>query len=44
MKQNLFNNLPLHVAIIMDGNGRWASIRGLPRVKGHEAGIDAAKK
>src|SRR5918992_3143724 len=29
---------PRHVAIIMDGNGRWAEARGLPRTKGHEAG------
>lgn len=32
------NNLPQHVAIIMDGNGRWAKQRGLPRLKGHLAG------
>ncbi|RMF74405.1 MAG: hypothetical protein D6744_14515, partial [Planctomycetota bacterium] len=31
--------LPRHVAIIMDGNGRWARRRGLPRVAGHRAGI-----
>jgi undecaprenyl diphosphate synthase len=30
--------LPRHVAIVMDGNGRWANARGLPRTKGHEAG------
>jgi undecaprenyl diphosphate synthase len=30
--------MPRHVAIIMDGNGRWAKSRGLPRIKGHEAG------
>ena len=30
--------LPKHVAIVMDGNGRWANARGLPRTKGHEAG------
>ncbi|MDQ4024769.1 MAG: undecaprenyl diphosphate synthase family protein, partial [Actinomycetota bacterium] len=30
--------VPQHVAIIMDGNGRWAEARGLPRTKGHEAG------
>jgi undecaprenyl diphosphate synthase len=34
------NNLPTHVAIIMDGNGRWAKRRGLPRLVGHEAGIN----
>ena len=33
--------LPEHVAIIMDGNGRWAENRGLPKYKGHEAGMDA---
>jgi undecaprenyl diphosphate synthase len=37
-------NLPGHVAIIMDGNGRWANLRGLPRTVGHEHGVDAAKK
>ena len=35
--------LPVHVAIIMDGNGRWAGQRGLPRVAGHQAGIDAVR-
>ena len=30
--------MPRHVAIVMDGNGRWANARGLPRTKGHEAG------
>ncbi|MDP9127074.1 MAG: isoprenyl transferase [Pseudomonadota bacterium] len=35
---------PLHVAIIMDGNGRWAAARGLPRTLGHRAGIDALKR
>lgn len=44
MPENFYDKLPTHVAIIMDGNGRWASKKGLPRVKGHEAGIDAAKK
>ena len=36
----LAQNLPAHVAIIMDGNGRWAQQRGLPRVAGHRAGMD----
>ncbi len=36
-------NLPRHVAIIMDGNGRWARSRGLPRVMGHRAGIKAVR-
>jgi len=44
MTEKLYDNLPTHIAIIMDGNGRWATKKGLPRVKGHEAGIDAAKK
>ena len=35
--------LPAHVAIIMDGNGRWASQRHLPRVEGHRAGIDSVR-
>jgi undecaprenyl diphosphate synthase len=34
----------LHVAIIMDGNGRWAARRGLPRTAGHRAGIDAVRR
>ncbi len=33
--------IPRHVAIVMDGNGRWAKMRGLPRTKGHEAGEEA---
>jgi undecaprenyl diphosphate synthase len=36
--------LPRHVAIIMDGNGRWAKQRGLPRVEGHRAGIRAVRE
>lgn len=35
---------PYHVAIIMDGNGRWASARGLPRRAGHRAGADAVRR
>lgn len=38
-----FDRLPRHVAIIMDGNGRWAAMRHLPRVEGHRAGIDAVR-
>src|SRR6187551_992994 len=34
----------LHVAIIMDGNGRWAQRRGLPRVAGHREGIEAVRR
>ncbi len=37
------NKMPRHVAIIMDGNGRWAKSRGLPRIAGHRKGIEAAK-
>jgi len=37
-------NGPLHVAIIMDGNGRWAEQRGMPRWKGHEAGARAVRR
>jgi undecaprenyl diphosphate synthase len=36
--------LPRHVAIIMDGNGRWAKQRGLPRVNGHEAGAENVRE
>jgi undecaprenyl diphosphate synthase len=36
--------LPAHIAIIMDGNGRWARKRGLPRVAGHRAGIHAVRE
>ena len=38
-----FDRLPNHIAIIMDGNGRWAASRHLPRVEGHRAGIDAVR-
>jgi undecaprenyl diphosphate synthase len=38
-----FERLPAHIAIIMDGNGRWAAQRHLPRVEGHRAGIDAVR-
>ena len=37
------NLVPRHIAIIMDGNGRWARGRGLPRIKGHEKGADAVR-
>ncbi|HEY0885442.1 MAG TPA: polyprenyl diphosphate synthase [Ramlibacter sp.] len=37
------NNLPHHVAIVMDGNGRWATRRYLPRVAGHKKGMDALR-
>ncbi len=38
------SNLPKHVAIIMDGNGRWARGRGLPRTAGHQKGIESVKR
>jgi undecaprenyl diphosphate synthase len=37
-------SLPTHIAVIMDGNGRWARRRGLPRVAGHRAGIQAVRE
>jgi len=36
--------IPAHVAIIMDGNGRWARSRGLPRVAGHRAGTENLRR
>src|ERR1700724_1813605 len=36
--------VPRHIAIIMDGNGRWAKARGLPRIKGHEEGAKAVRE
>lgn len=39
-----FNNLPRHIAIILDGNGRWAQKRGLPRTAGHAAGAEMFRK
>lgn len=38
-----FVKLPTHIAIIMDGNGRWATSRGLPRIEGHRAGVEALR-
>ena len=38
------DNIPKHVAIIMDGNGRWAKMRGLPRIAGHHNGMKAVKR
>jgi len=43
VRQVNFDRLPQHIAIIMDGNGRWAAQRHLPRVEGHRAGIDAVR-
>lgn len=39
-----YNRLPVHIGVIMDGNGRWAKRRGLPRSAGHQAGADSLKK
>jgi len=36
-------NLPKHIAIIMDGNGRWAKKRGLPRIEGHRRGVESVR-
>jgi undecaprenyl diphosphate synthase len=45
MTSESFNgsSVPNHVAIIMDGNGRWAKQRGLPRIKGHENGAESVR-
>src|SRR5207245_4613836 len=37
-------NAALHVAVVMDGNGRWATRRGLPRTAGHRAGAEAVRR
>lgn len=38
------NNLPKHIAIIMDGNGRWAENRGMPRAMGHKVGVESVQE
>ncbi len=38
------NNIPAHVAIIMDGNGRWAKAKGLPRTAGHAEGVEVVRR
>ncbi|MDR2727187.1 MAG: di-trans,poly-cis-decaprenylcistransferase [Deltaproteobacteria bacterium] len=43
LSPHAIQTLPTHLAIIMDGNGRWAQQRGLPRNEGHRAGVRAAK-
>ncbi len=43
-KKSLPDTIPVHVAIIMDGNGRWARARGLPRLAGHRAGVDNLRR
>lgn len=44
MKESPHQIAKLHVAVIMDGNGRWAGSRGLPRTLGHKAGIEAVRR
>lgn len=44
MQSSLDKRDPLHVAIILDGNGRWARRRGMPRAAGHRAGADAVRR
>ncbi|HXG54916.1 MAG TPA: isoprenyl transferase [Vicinamibacterales bacterium] len=43
-RQVNFERLPRHIAVIMDGNGRWAAQRHLPRVEGHRAGIESVRE
>ncbi|HLR14564.1 MAG TPA: isoprenyl transferase [Bacillota bacterium] len=43
-KDETFTNIPHHVAIIMDGNGRWAKSKGLPRIAGHKEGMNNVTK
>jgi len=45
LKQRILNNgnIPVHIAIIMDGNGRWAKARNLNRIRGHEEGINSVR-
>src|SRR5262245_46537866 len=38
------NNLPKHIAVIMDGNGRWAKQHGMPRLYGHKQGVKAVRE
>src|SRR3954452_6070959 len=44
MHFNFVSQSTLHAGIIMDGNGRWAAARGLPRILGHRAGVEAARR
>jgi undecaprenyl diphosphate synthase len=43
-KPSADSNVPTHVAVIMDGNGRWARNRGLPRHAGHRSGVGAVRR
>lgn len=42
--QNRMSGIPVHVGVIMDGNGRWAAKRGLPRIEGHRRGLEALRE
>jgi undecaprenyl diphosphate synthase len=44
MSKDLDNSLPRHIAVVMDGNGRWANKRHLPRAAGHKAGVGSTRK
>jgi len=44
VQKEKLNKIPVHVAVIMDGNGRWAAARGLPRLAGHSAGTENLRK
>ena len=44
INRNHLKNVPRHIAIIMDGNGRWAKERGLPRIAGHREGINSVRE
>ena len=44
MSDHSLISVPEHVAIIMDGNGRWANARGLPRSMGHRKGVEAVRE
>jgi undecaprenyl diphosphate synthase len=44
LKDRGSSSVPVHVAIIMDGNGRWAQARGLPRIAGHKRGADSVRR
>ena len=38
------SQIPKHVAVVMDGNGRWATQRGIPRLEGHRRGVEALRR
>ncbi len=44
MTENTSPEVPVHLAVIMDGNGRWARARGLPRIEGHRNGVNAVRR